>query len=301
MRDFFTEVGVVAEERKMRVDNSPQGVMLEKFLDLAYDDSPYKTMVIGPAADIQNYTPALAKDFYKKYYTADRIVVALVGNFDLDKTEKIVRKYFGAVPKAINTTQTEPLTHRANNFPRRDQIVRSEKPRFYLGYHRPSYKSDDDLVLDFVQNLLCNGRVSRLYKKLVLDDKKATTVVCYSAFPGVRLNTLFLFYAMPHDEYSNDDLLNAIKDEVKMLATQGPTPEELQRVKNNMEADLVYSLQSNGGLASQLSFYETLTGDWQYMLQMQKRFRTITAAQIQAVMAKYFVPEHEVMMELVNK
>ena len=98
MRGFFTEVDVVAEERRMRIDNTPQGRLYEALVGKAFDNSPYKTVVIGPPEDIQHYTPKVAQAFYDKYYIPSRMVLSIVGNFELDEGEKIVRKYFSAIP-----------------------------------------------------------------------------------------------------------------------------------------------------------------------------------------------------------
>lgn len=295
LRDFFTEVDVVAEERRMRIDNTPQGKIYEAFMNLAFDKSPYKTVVIGPASDIQLYTPGVALDFYHKYYTPSRVVIALVGNFDVDEAEGIVRKYFSNLKSSSKKTEevkSEILDEKT--FPRENVITSPEKPRFYLGYHRPTHPDPDDIVFDALQSILCEGKTSRLYKKLTLEEQKVSFVTCYASVPGARLDSLFTFYSMPLDGFTNRDIKDEIKKELIRLGQEGPTEDELQIVKNKIDAYIVYSLQSNSGLASQLAFYESLTGNWEYLYHLQDRLHSITKEDIQRVVKTYFVDSKEV-------
>lgn len=295
LREFFTEVDVVAEERRMRIDNAPDGRLYEAFVNAAFDKSPYKVVVIGPLKEILDYTPQAAREFYRKYYVPQRMVAALVGNFDLEKAESIVRRYFGSLPKksdggtAVPQEAFDPRT-----FPREAVIKGPDRPRFYVGYHRPAHPHEDDIVFDVIQNLLCEGRTSRLYKKLVIQNKKAAFVGCYVSIPGARLDSLFSFYAMPLEGHTNREIKVDIFYEVQELASEGPAESELKKVINNIDAELIYSLQSNRGLAGQLAFYESLTGDWEYLYHLQQRIHEMTAEDVKRVATKYFVRENEV-------
>jgi len=162
IREFFTEVNVVAEERRMRIDNTPNGRLYEAFVNKAFDKSPYKVVVIGPAKDIRNYTPAVAKAFYEKYYIPSRMVLAVVGNFNMDEAEKIIRKYFSTIPGKKETGHEIPKENfDKKSFPREVTVKGPDKSRFYLGYHRPAHPHPDDIVMDVIQDILCEGRTSQ--------------------------------------------------------------------------------------------------------------------------------------------
>src|SRR3990167_2324609 len=110
-REFFKERDVVAEERRMRYDTDPDGKLYEAFLAAAFDKSPsgaspYGRNVIGFPDDIRNYTFEAAMAFRQKYYIPSRMVVAMAGNFDMDEAERLVKEYFGRLPKK----EDEPLT-----------------------------------------------------------------------------------------------------------------------------------------------------------------------------------------------
>lgn len=294
LREFFTERDVVAEERRMRYDNAPEGRLYEALMQKAFDKSPYKTIAIGTAEDIQNYTPQAAMEFYQKYYIPSRMVAALVGNFDLNEAEKTVRQYFSDLPRGTDEKRTFPQEKFDSSYPRRVTLTGPDKPRFYLAFHRVANPHPDDEVFDVIQQILCEGRTSRLYRKLVIEEKRVAGVDCLSSQPGARLDSLFNFYAMPLEGHTNKEIEGIILAEIKRLADEGPTAEELEIVKNNIDADFIYSLESNEGLASKLTFYEVLTGDWQYIYHFQKRVHEITPDDVKRVMKTYFVPGRQV-------
>lgn len=301
-REFFTEVDVVAEERRMRIDNSPDGRLYEAFTAAAFDRSPYKIHPIGYAKDIETYTPAEAERFYSRYYIPSRMVAVLVGNFNEDEAETLIRKYFSDIPKKPDEPKAFASEIFDSSYPRRVTLEeKGAQSRFYLGYHRPAHPHEDDIVFDVVQDILCEGRTSRLYRRLVIKDRSVSQVGCYSAVPGARLDSLFTFTAVPIGNHKNDEIQKIIKEEIALLVKEGPSESELQVVKNKNEARLVYSLESNSGLASMLAFYQSLTGDWRYLYHFKDRIQAMQASDIQRVAKTYFVDGREISAFLEEK
>ncbi len=294
-REFFKERSVVAEERRMDMDNTADGRLYEAYINEAFDKSPYKISTVGLAQDIQNYTPAEAKSFYETYYIPERTVITLVGNFDLQAAEKIIKNNFGDIPAKPDTKLAFAGEHfDPASFPRTVTIDGPEADRFYLGYHRPAHPHPDDEVFDVISSLLCDGRTSRLYKKIVLDLKIASNVECVSTYPAARLDSLFTIFSLPLEGHSNAEVLQVIKEELKRLAEEGPSPQELTKVVNTLEASFIYPLDSNSSLASDLALFESLTGGWEYMYDFQDRVRRITGDDVRRVAGQYFVPQKEV-------
>src|SRR5664280_1593164 len=100
MREFYKERDVVMEERRMRTDSSPTGRLVEQFLSVAFDGSPYHRPGIGYISDLQHFSATDAANFFTEYYVPSNMVVALVGDLDAKKTFAIVKKYFGRIPSA---------------------------------------------------------------------------------------------------------------------------------------------------------------------------------------------------------
>ncbi|MBI4412023.1 MAG: insulinase family protein [Deltaproteobacteria bacterium] len=294
LREFYKERDVVAEERRMRYDNDPDGRLYEAFLSTAFDTSPYGRNVIGIPDDIRNYTFAAAMAFREKYYIPSRMVVTVAGNFDFREAESLVRKYFGRLPKK----EDQPLVFSPwkpdGRYPREKSIGGKNEPRFYIGFHRPAFPHPDDEVFDVIETLLCEGRTSRLFSLLVSEKKLASRVDCYATLPGARLDSVFAFYAVPLKPGDMPLIQQEILGRLDLLKNEPVNAGELEKIKNQIDADLIWSLKENMGLASMLGYFQSLTGDWRYIYRLRTRIHEITPADVQRVAKTYFVPGRRV-------
>ncbi len=171
-REFYKERDVVNEERRMRIDSSPQGRLVEEFLAAAYMANHYGTPGVGWESDITQVSATEADVFHKKYYVPANIVVAVVGDFNTKTALPMLEHYFGAIPagpKPEDMTTVEPKQTAERN------VVMHEatQPIFLEGYHQPDYRSPDDAVYDAITDIFSNGRTSRLYRSLVRDQRIA--------------------------------------------------------------------------------------------------------------------------------
>lgn len=298
-REFFKERDVVVEERRMRYDNDPDGKLYEHFMKEAMAGTPYGKSVIGTPDQINNFNFDNAGAFRSRYYIPSRMVVTLVGNFDEERAINLVKKYFGRIPAKEEPEGPPAASPEAvTPLPREETVTGGDEPRFYLGYPRPAYPHPDDPLFDVIQVLMCEGRTSRLFTSLVKEKNMAAKVSCYSSLPGNRLDSVFSFYAVPLSGYSNKQVAEAIKEEIEKLKKEPPTLAEMEKVKTKVSADLIWALKSNMGMANWLSYFETLTGDWQYFYTFQELVNRATPEDVQRVAQKYFVPEKQVTVTL---
>ncbi len=300
LREFDEERNVVLEERRMRYDADPDGHLYEAYVTHAFKNSPYKNPVIGWPTDINNFTPQSARSFYDTYYIPSRIVVAIVGNFDLQEAEKLVRHYFGRIPKKPDPS-TPKFPSEINSGAVNFQMTGFADSRFYIGFHRPAYPDPSDEVFDVIENLMCSGRTSRLFTRLVLDKKMAADVGCEASVPGSRLEGLFTFFAQPLKPYTNRQVEDEILSEIDKMKQEPATADELEKVKHSISADMTWTLKSNKGLASLLTFFESLTGSWDYVLKLPTIIDKIKPEDVQRVLRQYFVPENQVTVSLEKK
>ncbi len=299
-REFYSEKDVVFEERRMRNDNDPDGRLYEAFMKKAFDESPFRNPVIGLPEDIVNYDFETARSFYESYYVPSRMVLSIVGNFDLDEAERLVRLYFGKLsPKKSKETEVPP--ENLKGYPREVTLTGGDEPRFHVAFHRPRYPHPDDETLDMIEKIMCDGRTSRLYQLLVLDKKMASEVACDASVPGSRLDALFDFYAIPLSPYTNKQVYQEILQLLEKMKREKVAANELEKVKNRVKADLLWTLKSNMGLASLLTYFESLAGDWKYIYTLQEKLDQITPADIQRVFKTYFVPQRRVSAFLEKK
>jgi predicted Zn-dependent peptidase len=301
LREFFKERDVVAEERRMRYDNSPKGKLFEEYLNLAFDESPYKLGAIGKPEDIQAYTPEVARKFFYDHYIPSRMVIALVGNFDREEAKNYIQKYFGDLSNHGQEEKKRYQTPLASDFPRSKAINFEAEPRLYMGFHRPAHPHPSDEVFDVIDGLLCQGRTSVFYQKLVLDEKLVSDLGCSTSLPGSRLDGLFTIYAVPIAPHTNQEVEKRIMEIIDEYKSKEIDKKELERIRTRIEADLIFSLDSNMGLASLLTYFESLAGSWTYIHNLPNKISKVDVDDIHEVMKKYFVKNRKVVVYLERK
>ncbi|OPY04313.1 MAG: Peptidase M16 inactive domain protein [Syntrophus sp. PtaB.Bin001] len=140
-----------------------------------------------------------------------------------------------------------------------------------------------------VQTILTDGRTSRLYKSLIEGKAIAESISASNGLPGARYPNLFSIYASPRHPHSLPELEKAIVGELERLKSDPITTQELDRAKNTLRADFIKSLDSNTELAGMLSYFETIAGDYRYIIKHMKMIDKITSQDIQRVANKYFI------------
>jgi predicted Zn-dependent peptidase len=290
-REFYKEKEVILEERRLRTDNSPIGKMLEAFLDRAFSKHPYKRPVIGYNEDIQNLAREDVEQFFSTYYAPNNLTIAIVGDVNPEQIKQLAKVYFGryqAKPnppelKVVEPPQTETLEV---------TLELPTQPWYLEGYHIPAITNADYPVYEVISALLSNGRTSRLYKSLVEQKQVALSAEGYSGFPGDKYPNLMLFYVLSAPEHSLEEVANALREEIEKLKSELVTVAELERVKTQLKADLLRTLDSNMGMARLLAEYEAKTGSWRKVFEELEAIAAVTAEDIQRVARKTFTADN---------
>ncbi|WHZ16933.1 MAG: M16 family peptidase [Nitrospira sp.] len=300
LREFYKERGVVMEERRLRTDDSPNGLLYETFTSTAFLAHQYGVPTIGWGSDILSLTPAATEAFFKTYYGPNNATVAIVGDIDPKEVIALIEQTFGKIPAAppIPALVTEEPPQRGE---RRVEIEFDAEPALAIGYHKPTIGHPDDFVFDVIDEVLTEGVTSRLYSKLVRDKRLAASVLSDTNYPGVRAPNLFVIAATPLAPHTAAEVETAIYEELERLKTEPISAKEFERVLNGLDADLVRSLRSNSGLASQLAFYQTVAGSWRYVVNARDRIAAVTPADVQRVAAQYLVKSNRTVGILVKK
>ena len=298
LREFYKERDVVQEERRMRIDSSPIGRMVEQMLATAYVAHPYGRSGVGWESEISQVSATEAEAFHKIYYTPSNIVIAVVGDVKAATTIPMLEKYFGTIPagpKPEEMTTIEPP-----QMAEKTVIIKEETQPFYLeGYHRPDYRDPDDAVYDAITDIFSNGRTARLYRSLVRDQKIAATAQGFSGFPGDKYPGLFAVYAVPLPGHTDQEMRESIHKELDKLKTEDVSDAELEKYKTRAKADKLRGLADNAGLASELAEYQTRFGDWREMFEELKKVDAVTKADIRRVANKIFVESNRTYAEIV--
>ena len=288
-REFYKERDVVREERRMRVESSAQGLLVEKLLMTTFDLHPYRISPGGLAEDIESFRMPEAFAFFRKHYVPSNITVGIAGDVDPKECRRLAEKYFGRLPagpapgavKAVEPPQKSE---------RRVSIEHKEQPILVMAYRRPNQLDKDDMALDVAAEVLAGGRTSLMYRELVRDSKVALAAGAQPSFPGEKYPNLFLIFVVPNmgktvaeSEKASLQLVERIKNEID--------PAALQRVKTKLRAGLIRRLDSNSGLASDLTAYHVAYGTWKRMFTDIEELDKVTADDVMRVARKYLVPE----------
>jgi predicted Zn-dependent peptidase len=287
-REFYKERDVVNEERRMRIDSSPQGRLVEEFLAAAYMAHPYGRPGVGWPSDISQVSAAEAAAFHKKYYVPANIVVVVVGDIDTTTALPMLEKYFGRIPAG---PKPEPMAtiEPPQNAERTVVLHEATQPIYLEGYHRPDYLDPDDAVFSAITDIFSNGRTSRLYRSLVRDQRIALVAEGFSGFPGVKYPGLFAFFAVPMSGHTAEEMGPAIHKQLELLKTIDVSDAELERFKTRARAGVLQSLGDNETLASELADYQTRFGDYREIFRELQQTDAVTKADIRRVAQTTFV------------
>jgi len=300
LREFYKERGVVMEERRLRNDDSANGLLFETFTSAAFRAHQYGIPTIGWESDILSLTPADTEAFFKAHYGPDNATIAIVGDINPKEVMALIEQTFGKIPAAPpqpSMVTVEP----PQRGERRVEVEFDAEPSLAIGFHKPSLGHPDDYVFDVIDAVLTDGLTSRLYTNLVREKRIAASVNSDANYPGVRSPNLFVLNATPLAPHTTAEIEAAIYAELDRLKAEPVSARELEKVLNNLDADLVRALRSNGGLASQLALYQTVAEDWRYALKARDKIAAVTTADIQRVAVEYFTKSNRTVATLVKK
>ncbi len=290
-REFYTERDVILEERRQRVETSPDGKLYESFMNKAYQIHPYGLPIIGSQEDIARLNQSAIRQIHQKYLSPEQIVITVVGDIHPHKTLRLINRYFGRIPAGGHKPAfipAEPLQTKERNV----EVLFDANPAMIIGYHKPTAPSHEDYVFDLLETILSRGRTSRLYSTLVLKLQIAESISVNNGTPAARYPNLFTIFSRPRHPHTNDELRDAILQELENIKTIPVTDAELVKAKKQLKMDYLKSLDSNSELASILSYHELLQGDYRYFSNYLSMIDKITAADIQAAAVKYLSAEN---------
>jgi predicted Zn-dependent peptidase len=288
-REFFTERDVIAEERRARVETSPSGLLHEAHMAAAFQVHPYGVPPSGYMDDLRSLSRPEVEDYFRRYYGPNNATVAIVGDFDADSARVWADEYFGPIPPGAPPPAVL-VSEPPQRGERRVEILYDAEPQLRIGWKVPGGLSTEGPAMGMLANLLVAGRDSRLYRRLVRDDRLATAVSAGTG-PGSVYPGLFTIYAAPRDPHTPAEVEAAIYAEIDRLRTEPPTEEELERVRTRLEAAEVRRLTSNQGLAFQLVSSQASWGDWRETFSFQERMRAVEPADITELLERHFRPD----------
>jgi predicted Zn-dependent peptidase len=292
-----SEVEVVREESRYRVDNSVPGLLDEALYATAFEASPYHWPVVGWMKDLERITRDEMVAYFQTYYAPNNCILLLIGDFSPADAKAKIHRYFDSIPRQAPPAPPVNAEPEQNGERRVEVRYPSETVSFDIGYKAPSVASDDIWVLDVLANVLADGESSRLHQALVYDQQIALSAS--ASFRAGLEPGLFEFYVEMKPGKTADDGQKALDAEIDRLVRDGPSERELQKARNQAESEFISALKTNNGAGQTLGFYEHVHGDYRKMFSAIERYRGVTAADCRRVAKQVFDPTRRTIAVLV--
>ncbi|HET8885028.1 MAG TPA: pitrilysin family protein [Salinimicrobium sp.] len=281
-----TQNEVVKEEKRLRVDNQPYGQLIFGMGEFMFKKHPYRTSVIGTMADLDAAKLDEFKDFFKKYYGPNNAVLVVAGDIDISETKKLIEDYYGDIPRG---SKVEPVNIKED--PIKKAMVDTtyddniQIPLISLVYRTPGMKEKDSYVLNMISTILTEGKSSRMYKKMVDDEKEALQVLAFNN--SMEDYGMYVIGALPMGDTPLNTLAESMDEEIKKLQTELISEKEFQKLQNIYMNRFVNSNSTVQGIASSLATYHMLYGDANLINKEIEIYQNITREDIKRVASEY--------------
>ncbi len=292
-----SERNVVVNERLWRFENSPFGAMYEMLFNNAFVAQPYRWLPIGFLSDIKNLSLADCLNYYNTQYSPNNSFLVIAGDIDPKETMNIVKKYYASIKTTtplptVKTVEPEQKGEKRIDFHRTAQL-----PAVIAGYKIPAATDPDIVPLKIAARVLFNGESSRLYHRLVYQEQKALFVEGEAA----EHHDPALFYVMSQANpgVSMDDIKKEMFEEIDKLKTEPISENELQKAKNQMEAEFIMGLQSNEDRASSVGSFQIDTEDYMNIYNYPDKIQAVTAQDVMKAANKYLSDWNRTVINLI--
>ena len=237
--------GVVQNEKRQG-ENRPYGRVRYVLAENTYPKGhPYSWTTIGSMEDLNAASLEDVHEWFKKYYGAANATLVVAGDVNAEEVKQKVEKYFGDIPSGPPVERQKVWIAKMQGEHRYQMQDRVPQARLYKVWNIPEWGSQEYAYLDLVSDLLSSGKTSRLYKRLVYQDQIASSVWAY-IMPG-EIGSQFMIVASAQPGVSLKQIEAAIDEELQRFLNEGPTEEELTRVKTDYLANFIRGIERIGG------------------------------------------------------
>ena len=296
--NFDNQRSVVKEEYRMRIENSayvPAAVRLQELVYQGY--WPYEHSALGSMRDLDAAQLEWVRAFHDSYYAPNNAVLAIAGDFDEATAMGLVRKYFADakkhdVPKFVAPALAEQTTGRA---------VVVEDPHaklgaLLMGWAVPASDKDDHYALVLASMLLGDGESARLHRTLVRERSVAASAVSY--LDNLKGPDTFEITVKLASGASPAEVGKLVEAATADLAKNGPSDDELKKVKTRIKSKFLFELQNNFARAERLALFELDRGDANLVNGDLDRYAAITREDVRRVTSKYLTVNRRNLVEV---
>lgn len=281
---------VVLEERRLRIDNQPAGLMQEAIWALAFRRHAYHWPVIGIPEDVLAATPAQIRDFYRRFYHPGNATLVVVGDFKASELLSKIKKAYGEIPRGPKI-EREKMTEFEQNEERRLNLYdRVAMEKFAHAYPIPSAHEEDAYALDILASILFAGTQSRAHRDLV-EERKIVSDIAGVAYtpdePG-----LFLISASVRSGYTAVEAEEKLNLLIREVQENGVTQEEIEKAVRQLTLQAIENLKTHSGIANLIGTVVTILDKPERYAEDLEKYMRVTREDVQRVAEKYLQPNH---------
>jgi predicted Zn-dependent peptidase len=289
---------VVKNEKRSSYDNRPYGDWFHKLQEHLFPpEHPYHHSTIGSMDDLDAASLEDVAAFFRTYYAPNNAVLAVVGDVDPAQVRVWVERYFGQIPANTAIPPLGDMSLPAVLGAESREVVedRVPLPRHFFGFRAPVLGDPRYDALEVASQILAGGRGSRLYRRLVRDDKIAQDVAFF-ALGLVGGASIAAGQATVRPGIDPALVERVFEEELERLGREPVTDDELVRARALIETYELEALQRVDERADRLSMYATLLDDPEMINRQLGRYLAVTSADIQAVAAEVFRPDNRTVL-----
>ncbi len=291
--EFAREIEVIKEERRLRTDDKPSALAFERFKAMAYPASGYHTPTIGWMADLKRMSIEELRAWYQTWYAPNNATLVVVGDVTPDEVRSLAERYFGPIERRPVPVAERPLELDQPGERRLTLHVKTQVPSLIMAFNTPSLATTDSPrqihALRLISALLDGGYSARLPEQLERGKELVTSASAwYDAY--TRGDSLFVLSATPNlqKQHGLEDVEAALWEQLERLKQNAPAAEELERVRAQVIAGLVYERDSITQQATTIGQLETVGLSWQLMDEELSALEAVTPEDIQQAARHYF-------------
>jgi zinc protease len=282
-----SERQVVYSERRTSVDNDNASLLDEQVQAAAYVGHPYHNPVIGWPSDIERWTIEDLREYFRVHYAPNNATMIVAGDVTPEEVFALAEKYFGPIP-AVPQPKEEITQEPAQVGERRVSIKKfGQTPLLEMAFHTGTADDKDAETRDLLVDILSSGESSRLYRRLVDQDRVAIGAGAFVNPEGFDPGLIkFSVTVAPDKTLAAAE--TSLLDELAKLAATGPTEAELRKAKNGAVVGYWKELETINAKASALGSYQMFRGDYRKLFSAPERYERVTRAEIQDLARRTF-------------
>jgi predicted Zn-dependent peptidase len=288
----------VQEEKRLRYDNQPYVNAFLRMNELIFTNPANAHSTIGSMEDLDAATIDDVREFFRIYYAPNNAVLSVVGDFDGAEARNLIDKYFGSIPSQplpppVDVSEPHAVAIHQETF--NDPLAPA--PAFVLGWKIPARRTTDFYALSLAGTLLFEGDSSRLYQKLVKGDESVVSIE--GGVDERRGPSALYIFALPKPGEDVETIRRQIFDEIRRIAADGPTDDEMEKLRNSLSNDAVRGRQSTMYRAQRLAEFALYDSDPRLVDSELDHYLNVTAADIKRAAGLYLDGTNRVVLDII--